>query len=194
MYRNLSSDEHVTMAASQAFEGIINQVVASKLNFCLEQSPFSAVIHLKKSVIRNKSGIFQIPPPSLSVQLLQVQSDNFRQAQKIVQLESVIKTLKSERAQSEKCKKDLENKLGVESSNNIVEGLETDTKALKKELDEKSEECETVKNEKKNLKTELNKISAELYDTKIELQKQHAISQEISIKNKELKTFSTSLY
>ena len=85
------------MAATQAFEGIINQVVASNLNFCLWLSLFSAMIHLKKL------GTIQLPPPTLPVQLLHVQSDNVIQAQKITQLEIVIKTLKSERVQSEKC-------------------------------------------------------------------------------------------
>ena len=94
------------MAASQSFEGIINQVVASNLNFCLEQSPFSAVIHLKKSVIRNRSGTPLLPPPPLSVQLLQGQSDNYRQAQKIIKLESIIKSFKSD---------------SVKASNTIIE-------------------------------------------------------------------------
>jgi hypothetical protein len=94
MYGTPNSDVNFTMAASQAFEGIINQVVSSNLDFCLEQSPFSVIIHLKKSVIKNKSGTLPSPPPTLSVQPLQVQSDNFRQAQKIINLESVIKSFK----------------------------------------------------------------------------------------------------
>ena len=116
MYGNLYSDVHFTMAASPAFEGIINQVVASNLNFHLEQSPFSAVIHLKKSVIRNKLGTLQIPPQPLSVQLLQVQSDNYRQAQKIIKLESVINSLKSESSESGKAMKELQTKLEKEKS------------------------------------------------------------------------------
>jgi hypothetical protein len=83
------------MLISPFFEGIVNQIVASKLNFCLERSPFAAVIHLKKSVIRNKSGTLLIPPTLLSFQLLQVQSDNYRQAQKIIKLESNINSFKS---------------------------------------------------------------------------------------------------
>ena len=55
---------------------------------------------------------------------------------------------------------------------------------MKKELVEEREECETVKYERNNLKTD------ELHDAKIELQKQLAISREISIENNELKTSS----
>ena len=70
MYGNPVSDTTFPMAASHAFEEIINPVVASNLYFFLEQSPFSAVIHLKKSVIINRSGTPLIPPPPLFVQLL----------------------------------------------------------------------------------------------------------------------------
>ena len=104
------------MAAFQAFEGIINQVEESGLNFHLEQSSFSAAIHLKKSVIRNKSGTPQISPQPLSVQLLQVQSDNYRQAQKIIKLDSVINSLISESSESGKALKELETKLEKEKS------------------------------------------------------------------------------
>jgi hypothetical protein len=110
MYRIPDPDVNFAMAA-QAFEGIINQVVASNLNFCLEQSPFSAVIHLKKSVIRNKSGTLLIPPPPLSVQLLQAQSDNYRQAQKIIKLESIINSFKSDSVNSANTILELEGQL-----------------------------------------------------------------------------------
>ena len=99
------------MAATQAFEGILSQVVSSNLIFRLEHSPFSAVIHLKKSVIRNQYGNLRFPPPSLSVQLLQVQSDNYRQVQKIIQLETTIKYLKIGRKESNKTFKEVEEDL-----------------------------------------------------------------------------------
>ena len=44
------------MEASQIYENILNQIQMSSLNFKLELSPFSAVISLKKSFIRDKSG------------------------------------------------------------------------------------------------------------------------------------------
>ena len=74
--------------------------VALNFYFWLEQSPFSAVIHLKKSVIINRSGTPLIPPPPLSVQLLQVQSDNYKQAKKIIKLESIMKSFKSNTVKS----------------------------------------------------------------------------------------------
>ena len=49
------------MSASLAFNGIIQQVKMSNLNYHLQESPFSAIISLKKSFITNKYGqvIFQ---------------------------------------------------------------------------------------------------------------------------------------
>jgi valyl-tRNA synthetase len=149
MYGNLGSDINLTMAASQAFEGIINQVVTSNLNFCLEQSPFSAVIHLKKTVIRNKSGTLLIPPPTLSVQLLQVQSDNYRQAQKIINLESIIKSLKSENLKSSNTIKELESELEREKFK---------VNAIKKEV---SEEKEILDQEKEAIQSAQNRIETE---------------------------------
>ena len=137
------------MAASQAFEGIINQVVTSNLNFCLEQSPFSAVIHLKKTVIRNKSGTLLVPPPTLSVQLLQVQSDNYRQAQKIINLESIIKSLKSENLKSSNTIKELESELEREKFQ---------VNAIKKEV---SEEKEILDQEKEAIQSAQNRIETE---------------------------------
>jgi hypothetical protein len=45
------------MDAQLIFENILKQVMDSCLNYKLEMSPFSAVISLKKSFIRDKSGI-----------------------------------------------------------------------------------------------------------------------------------------
>ena len=53
--------------AADIFENIITQVKNSNLNFQMELSPFSAVIHLKKSILKDKSGNFlmqKTPKPS----------------------------------------------------------------------------------------------------------------------------------
>ena len=68
MHRNmvqkeiLSSD--ATMAASIAFNKILQQVQSSSLNFHLQLSPFSAVISLKKSLVKDKAGCYLLPSAS----------------------------------------------------------------------------------------------------------------------------------
>ena len=187
MYKNLSSDENFTMAASQAFD----QVVASNLNFCLEPSPFSAVIHLRKSVIRNKSGTLQFPPQPLSVQLLQVQSDNYRQAQKIIKLESVINSLKSESSESGKAMKELQTKLEKEKSqvDEIRNRFSEQNCMLKDSLIQEKTALESAQ---KRLEIETKRFDLrvkELEDKVKDLTDRDVVFKEITLKeeNKELK-------
>ena len=57
-----NSDLTPTMAASAMFEGIINQVRSSNLNFQIQMTPFSANILIKKTLIRDNAGSPIIPP------------------------------------------------------------------------------------------------------------------------------------
>ena len=63
------------MAASESFETVLNHLKSSNLNFHLEQTPFSAVINLKKSFIKDRSGCLLRPPPSTQT-LRIVKSEN----------------------------------------------------------------------------------------------------------------------
>ena len=56
------------MAAKEAFESILNQVQSSCLNFKIEMSPFSAVIYLKKSFIKNQNGDTVLPPAEIATE------------------------------------------------------------------------------------------------------------------------------
>ena len=75
--RNMNShylDVDSTMAAAIAFNNIVNLVQSSNLNFRLELSPFAANISLKKTPVKNKSGIPLLPcvpnPRSVNVEAL----------------------------------------------------------------------------------------------------------------------------
>ena len=46
------------MAASKAFNKILDCVKSSNLNFCLQLSPFSANISLKKTLVKDKAGFY----------------------------------------------------------------------------------------------------------------------------------------
>ena len=61
MQETINSDCNLTMLAIQAFEDIIDNVQSSGLNFQLQISPFSAIISLKKSLVRDRSGNPIIP-------------------------------------------------------------------------------------------------------------------------------------
>ena len=64
-----SSDYNATMATDVKFDALLSTVQSSNLNFHIEISPFSAVIHLKKSLIVIKLGISQLPPQENSRKL-----------------------------------------------------------------------------------------------------------------------------
>ena len=80
------------MDATKTFTDIISQVQSSNLNFRLELSPFSAVIHIKKSVIKGRSQ-FPLSSPPCAADTSQNESENNILMQRIIQLENEIKTL-----------------------------------------------------------------------------------------------------
>ena len=79
------------MEATEAFKSILDSVMSSQLNFNLQLSPFSAVISLKKSLIKAKSGN-PLPPPSTT--LLKLRSENDLQEQNnLLAVNSITDTL-----------------------------------------------------------------------------------------------------
>ena len=85
------------MAASHMFENILDQVKSSNLNFHLQLSPFSAIISLKKSWVKDKTGTSLLRPPTPTSILFQThQIENEASAQKISKLETIIKSLRSD--------------------------------------------------------------------------------------------------
>ena len=94
IYQDSDLDKLATMAAANQFENLLRQVQSSNLNFRIELSPFSAVITLKKSLIKNKTGNFLLPPVSDFQQLQQARLEQNHLVQKISNLENVVKSLK----------------------------------------------------------------------------------------------------
>ena len=58
------SDISAAMIASQTFDGILQRIQKSNLNFVPQVSPFSANISLKKSLVTRKDGTLCLPPDS----------------------------------------------------------------------------------------------------------------------------------
>ena len=54
-------NSEATMIANQNFYDILNQVQNSQLNYHLQLSPFSAIISLKKSLIKDRTGCLILP-------------------------------------------------------------------------------------------------------------------------------------
>ena len=61
---NSDVNPNPTMIATEKFNNILQQIQSSQLNFHLQISPYSAVISLKKSLMRDKSGNVILPSPT----------------------------------------------------------------------------------------------------------------------------------
>ena len=61
------SEINLTMYCDTTFNRIIEEVKSSKLNFHLQQSPYSAFISLKKSFQKDRSGTILVPDLSCAL-------------------------------------------------------------------------------------------------------------------------------
>ena len=165
-----SSDKNPTMLASSTFDAIIKQIQTSHLNFHLQISPFSAIISLKKTLIKDKSGTFLLPP----TQALNVSKNEIAAlASKNLMLENKAVALQ----------KDLENAVDDSEAAHIrIKSLLAEIKpeknaedALTKELLQKNELIN-------NFKVDLDQLTEETYDLK----------QVIENKNENIKDLETS--
>ena len=89
----ISSDCNPTMAASKIFNNILDQIQNSRQNFHLQLSPFSAIISLKKTIVKDRFGIPIVPPSSTSPQSSMSPNDFAILASKNLKLESDLATL-----------------------------------------------------------------------------------------------------
>ena len=91
MIESAGSDFNPTMAACEAFENVLNCVKTSNLNFCLQLSPFSANISIKKTLVKDKAGFYLLPQgPDSSF----LQKQNVELTKKVIDLESSVQNLK----------------------------------------------------------------------------------------------------
>ena len=130
MIRNTDSDFNSTMAACEAFDKVLNCVRTSNLNFCLQLSPFSANISVKKSLIKDKAGFYLTNSVVSDQTFIQNQDlEKVELAKKLIEQETIIKELK----------------LSLEESVSDCQRAHSTIQRLEKELfikTEKSESCE----------------------------------------------------
>ena len=135
------------MEATEAFQSILDSVMSSQLNFHLQLSPFSAVISLKKSFLRDKTGRPLFPPPSTTPKLKadndDLQDQNDLLAEEVASLKSQIQEL-----------------IGVdEASKDTIELLEDKIAKIEahalKTYEEKKTEEDVYKNKLKTMNCEI---------------------------------------
>ena len=161
------------MDASKAFKNILQQIESSNLNFKLEISPFSAVISLKKSFIRDKSGNLLSSNPSETPALHRLDEENQILSTKISQNESDFQSLKYEYEKAvydcEEAYKVIHNlefrneqlHSKIDTTNIKIEDGENN-EYLKNELLQKNNEIKDVFDKNRHFKTELKNTCTKL--------------------------------
>ena len=85
-----------TMSASMIFDYLLNSVKSSNLNFHIQQTPFAAVISLKKTLVKDHRGQF-LKPPTLDTKIVtSLKAENHELCDRIEKLEKYSSSLKND--------------------------------------------------------------------------------------------------
>ena len=180
------SASDMKMAASTAFTNILDQVKSANLNFHLQLSPFSAIISLKRSLVKDQSGSHLLPPPTPS----DLESENRYLKKKILDLEKETTSLRFRFEETlEDCQNayktitNLEHEASRQANQKIkMEKIEND--ALVDDLKCAKEQIGHLKDDNKKLEKtnrELSKAVSELRnDIKAETEKSKVINNRLN--------------
>ena len=97
LYKKKVTVSEPTMSTSEIFESLLDSIKSSSLNFHIQQTPFAALISIKKSIIKDKFG--NQLKPSNSVRSKSdscLETENHSLCGKIFQLETLVNSIQSE--------------------------------------------------------------------------------------------------
>ena len=176
------------MLASQTFDSILQHIQTSNLNFQVQISPFSAVISLKKSLVKDKSGIFLLPPTSQSCLPSTALSDIANLTSKNIQLEKDLKNSQRNYQDAVEDCEDVHKRLKVLQNQYEAEENKIEVKdATQKELFENRKTLEA-------LKSEIEHLAKENYGYRSEIGSQHLKIQDLERSNIKLKQVSDQIH
>ena len=141
-----SENVNSAMCPATVFYNILNQIQASHLNFQLQLSPFSAVISLKKTFVKNKSGTILYPQTTSHNLFANIVEKNCEHEKDIINLKHMYEEA------VEDCAK----------ANNEIKGFMHENEHLKEIINKKKSQLESAKNEVLILQTQLGKAEDEL--------------------------------
>ena len=153
------------MAALKTLEAVLTHVKSSNLNFHLQQSPFSAIISIKASFVKDKAGVslmpnFRLHAPNSTI--------NPETEDKIKYLEEKLENALTELDKAGKDKEVLVNK--VEDLNALNQSLQQQNHKLKKQVGDVKLDAEKVIAEKQKLDDIFNQKNEELLQSRKSLQ------------------------
>jgi hypothetical protein len=174
------------MVASRTFENILEQIQGSDLNFQIQISPFSALISLKKSLIKDKSGVPLLPPssqdPASSKEIAALATKNIMLEKKLNSLQREYENAVDDSEAAHRTIKSLEKEsIKMEANNDLAEELlekNFETQQIKQEnnylkikIGNQNEDISTLKTSNKIQKDINDKLHKELNETKIRFKK-----------------------
>ena len=173
-----------TMSTNQAFENLLDSVKCSNLNFHIQQTPFTAIISVKKSLIRDKFGNFLAPTSQAPKIRSSLEAENHALQDKIIQLEKNSNSLQNDLVEAvgdsenghktirilESGMKNLSDKLEEalqQNSNKTkdIDALSLKNKRLEKQLTEAAKAIEKFEEEKSELSDLVTEVKKELVTT-----------------------------
>ena len=185
------SDRNPAMLASIAFENVINQIRTSNLNFQLQMSPFSACISLKRSLVKEKSGAFRLPPAPKSL-TSSTESEIAKLVKKNLQLETQLVeinekyaravddclkvNLKLEEHQKLNIKKEPDDKKLIVGLENDLSGVIVNNKRFRELVRDQEEEISRLQSTVK-LKEEIaNNLNKQIRELKLKAEKANVLT------------------
>ena len=146
------------MDANYAADTIISAIKKSNLNFYIQESPFSLLINLRKTFIKNKNGVIIQPPirettNDSTEQVKKLEQENYNLRDTVERLEAELNVtknvLKEMRVELEKTKS--ENLNAFSTANEAIEqtrNIENENKALHQKNEDLQANIETLEIEK----------------------------------------------
>ena len=181
------------MLASKAFDNLLQQIQTSSLNYQIQISPFSALISLKKSLIKDKAGFPQLSPTptwtssydherteylltmnaKLEEEVLSLQK-NYKDALKKSDVDQeTIKALKSEMKVKNELKPVIIDPVSETTKTELKE-LREEKRILQGKIEERDDNINVLEHANKVAKEASNQLNKKLSEMKIKLNKEKA--------------------
>ena len=175
---NNSDENCAAMLTTNAFDNIINEIRSSNLNFQLQISPFSAQISLKRSLIKDKSGILITTPRSTNSPTMKIPtSENLQLEEKLSRALDDANDSRMKLAAFEK--RESEDRMKVESQRHDLHNLKVENEKCMEKIIEQEEE---IISRDKMIKTKsqiVNKLNKALSEIKIKSEESSALARKI---------------
>ena len=172
-----NSDLNQTMGADTIFDDLIDMIRNSCLNYQVQMSPFSAVISIKKSFIKNRNGCCIIPTSSSTVTKAKKTEDALKTLE--IKHDELLKTIVSE---NEKYQHELQLK------NDHIKKVESENEQLRALLVAKDDE---YRNKLAHQNELISKLNSELQESNAMLCQQIQI---IEYERCQLRNVKSELY